>query len=134
MPTPTPTNTINLGGLDLPSALVWLERYSQTTVVANERRTIGGKLRISPVKLSAGLFVTLEATEDHGWLTRDQVQALQEMASDPSAVYTLLFNGVSYSVTFRHSQAPTVSMQPLIARTEDFADDLFIGQIKLITL
>lgn len=126
--------TIELGGLALSPELVWLERHTEQTVLATERRTLGGKLRISTAKLQAGFPITLEASEDRGWLTKEQADTLLALASEPAAVYTLLFNGVEYSVAFRHSSGSAVELRPLIARLNQQDDDWFIGQIKLITL
>lgn len=125
---------ISLGGIELSNSMVWQERYTGRSVQATERRFLGGGLHITAAKLTGGKPITLAAGEEFGWLTRDQVEQVMALASDPVGVYTLLFNGASYEVAFRHSEAPAVEMFPLIARTNDESGDYFAGQIKLITL
>lgn len=125
---------ISLGGVELNNALEWVERYSQARTVGTSRRTLAGRLRLTAQRLVGGKPITLEATQDHGWLDRNQLRAVEDMALDPTGVYTLVFGSESYQVAFRHAEAPVVSFRPLVHRTEDAAEDQFVGQIKLIVL
>lgn len=125
---------IKLDALELNNSMVWLERYSPTDTLASERRTLGGRLIRYSFKQSKGEPITLEATQDYGWLTKAQAVQLIAMAADPLAIYTLTFNAQEISVAFRHSQSPAVALQPLIPRTQDGDEDYFIGQLKFITV
>jgi hypothetical protein len=126
--------TITLGGVTLSDSMVWAERYGSFGVAQNVRRTLGGTIYLSSAKLVGGVPITLEATEEYGWLTRTQAQSILALAADPDGLYTLVFNGVSYSVAFRHNEPPAVALRPLIPRTADEAGDWLVGAIKLITL
>lgn len=126
--------TIILGGVELNTSMEWLERYAKQPVAQVAKRTLGGGVYVSAINVNGGRICTLEATEDHGWLTRTQLEAVEAMAEDAGGVYTLQFNGVEYSVVFRHHESPAVDFKPLIARTADASSDYYIGQIKLLIL
>lgn len=126
--------TITLGALSLPNTLRWAERYTAQLIAGNERRTLGGSIVYSNLQLVGGRPITLNGGEDFGWMTRTQVESVLTMAQDPIGSYTLAFNGINYTVVFRHAESPAAEFAPLIARTADFEDDWYVGTIKLITL
>lgn len=124
---------ITLGGITLPD-MIWSDRYESQQVAQTIKRTLGGKPVIFVGALIAGRSITLEATTNFAWLTRDQVAAVQALADVADGVYDLIYNAVTYSVMFRHADAPAVSFTPNLARVAQFAADNFTGTIKLITV
>lgn len=82
---------------------------------------------------SGGRPITLEASEDH-WLTRAQADALRVLAAAPGASYALSLRGESYTVVFRHHDAPALDLAPLVDYADTEAADPYTGVIKLMTL
>jgi hypothetical protein len=74
--------------------------------------------------------VDLVATEDQGWLTRAQVQALLTRAAMAGWVGVLSYEGVSYRWRFRSEDPPAVDVSPIIPRPNHAAGDYYTGRIK----
>ena len=79
--------------------------------------------------LDKGRPVTLEAEEDVTWLDRATVEALEAMAAQAGATFTLIWEAESLSVMFRHHDAPAIQFRPIWPH-----HDLFIGTIKLMSV
>ena len=120
-------------GIDLNRGLIWQDRFQFTTQASSVERTVGGRQAIWVQQLLAGRPITLTATNDQGWLTKAQVDALQALADAGAASYTLLIDDVVYVVRFRFHEPPVLDMQPLIPRNNPEDTDYFIGTIKLMT-
>lgn len=127
-------STITLDGVTLNPNMVWLERGQTLEVAQSMRYTLGGRPVFQVGTLLAGIPITLEATDDHGWITRAVWQQIVAKALIPGAQYVLQFDGVSYPVMFRAHDAPAVDMQPIVPRVTHEDSDYFIGQIKLVTV
>ena len=125
---------IVLDGLSLSGSLRWVDKNSFSPVAQSVRRTLGGGLVVFARSLSAGRPVTLEATEDTGWLTAAMVDSLTAKAAVPGAVYAFTYHGESLNVVFRHDESPALDMQPLQPKATVLAGDFFIGTIKLLTV
>lgn len=126
--------TIRLATLDLPPGLQWPDEYAGLDPVAQTvKRRLDGGLAVYPRGQSGGRSITLVATADH-WLTRAQADALMALAADPGAVYPLSLRGQTFSVLFRHHDAPAADLAPLIDYEDPEAADPMIGSIKLMTV
>lgn len=125
--------SIVLNGVTLNPNLVWTDKYQSQTVLQTQLRTLDGTSVVYTRGLTGGQNITLEATTDQGWLDLTMVNALMGLAATPGAAYTLVIDGTSYEVVFRHHEAPALDLTPLIARTTPDAGDYFIGTIKLMT-
>jgi hypothetical protein len=130
--------TISLDGVTLDDSMVWRERYSSSGVAQTVRRTLGGVPVVFAETLEKGVPITLAATEVNGMLLgalrRSVVTQILARAAVTGAVYILNFNGVTYSVIFRHDDPPAVAMEPISPRTADANEDYFRGEIKLLTV
>ncbi len=120
-------------GIDLNRCLIWGDRFQFTPQASTVERTIGGRQAIWVQQLQAGRPITLTATNDQGWLTKAQVDALQLLADAGAASYTLLLDDVTYTVRFRFQEPPVLDFQPLVPRNNHEDTDYFIGSIKLMT-
>lgn len=126
--------TIRLGGVLLSGSLQWTDRYAFTPVAQEVKRTLGGVPVVFSQGLTGGRPVTLEATEETGWLTYSMLQSVIAMASVPGAVYTLDFHGETLSVVFAAHENPAIDLKPLQPRAVPQPMDYYIGTIKLMTV
>jgi len=124
---------ITLDALTLPAGLVWVDEWDADAVQQTVRRRLDGGLSIFPRGNVAGRPITLEATPDH-WLTRTQAEALAALAAVPGQRMTLTLHGATYSVAYRHQDAPALELRPLIDYADPLPDDPVIGRVKLMTL
>lgn len=124
---------IQLDGFDLPPGMVWQDRYAWSPVVQSVRRTIGGSVIINTA-VSTSRPMTLIALADQGWLLKPQVDYLQTLAAVEGGVYSLTVGSETFSVMFRHQEAPAVEVSPLIPRGVPLEDDYFIGVLKFMTV
>lgn len=125
---------ISLGGVALNDNMIWADRHRWSPVAQSVRQTLGGAQIVYSSSLMGGRPITLVAVEDQGWLTLAQLQAVQEMADQSGAVYTLVIDSESYQVVFKHDDPPALEFSPLIARATPVSGDFFIGVIKLMTV
>lgn len=128
--------TVSIGGVALEpeSDVIWQDRYASQDVAQVNRRTLGLRLVVFAGALVAGKAITLQATDNYGWLRKATVDALIALANVPGAIYTLVFGAETFSVIFDHSGGPAVDMKPLVARVAHATTDYFTGTIKLLTV
>lgn len=125
---------ITLNGVALSGSLQWTDKHSYSSVAQEVKVTLGGNPVIYSKALRGNRPVTLQATEETGWLRLTMVQALEAMASVPGAVYTLDFHGEIFNVVFAHHDGAPLDLQPLQPKAVPQSDDCYIGTIKLITV
>ncbi len=125
---------ITLGGVNLPKALHWPDRYAFSPAKHSVKRTLGGGRVVFHSGLVFGRPITLVGSEENGWLTKAQADALQSMSDAPGVVYNLAIGAESFSVMFRHEEPPALSLRPLIPRLVPVEGDLFVGEIRLVTV
>lgn len=125
---------IVLDGLTLNGSLQWQERDGWQPVGQATRRTLGGNLVVYHQAIEAGMPITLEATEETGWIKRSVLTQLVQKASVPGAVYAFEYHGATYDVVFRHNEPPALEFRPLIPRATPLPDDYYIGTLKLLTV
>jgi len=126
--------TIVLGGVTLNPNMVWVDRFISQKVGQSLKRTLGGRPVIYSGAVGFGISITLEATEDYGWLPKSDVDQLVTFAEGVGSIFTLTFNAVNYDVVFRHNEPPALDFRPFVPRVAHVATDYFIGQIKLVTV
>lgn len=105
-----PTHT--LGAVQIPRGLVWEDELSWSAVETAADYGLTGSLIIDAAVKQNGRPITLVGSNDAGWITRTQLQALHALAAVPLATYTLtLADERVFTVRF----AP--GAQPIDART-----------------
>lgn len=125
---------ITLDGIALPAGLLWSDEFAVTRVAQTVRRTLDGSVVVFYGELRAGLPITLESEPDAGWLTRAQIEALALRASSPGGVYPLVLRGQTWTVMFRHQDAPAFEAKPLVSVVNPQAGDFYIATLKLMTV
>lgn len=128
---------ITIGGVELGGtarSIQWVDRFSESSVVADTRRFLSGNLRVLQAPTSAGRRITLDSAQNQGWLSLDQVTALQGLSEVLGATYTLDFDGELYEIVFDHSEGAAVDYVPLIYKPSYVSGDYFTGTIHLLTV
>ena len=104
-----------LGGIALPTGLQWVQAGHAQGRGSVARLDLGG----NPWVFTAPALrrITLVATEDMGWLTTAQVQALHSLAAT-SADAVLVWQDPTHSrsmrVAFDHEQGPAVATTEIV--------------------
>ena len=131
---------IKLGGVVLNPSMNWKDRFQSYQVAQSVNRTVGGRAIVFATPLRAGRKITLESTQDSGWLDYNTLKILSDMAASVGG--TFLFeigdetsgNIEQFNVIFRHNEPPALDMQPIVNRPLHDATDYFHGSIKLLTI
>ena len=123
-----------LDGIALPEGLLWSDEFAVARVAQTVRRTLDGSVVVFYGEMRAGLPITLESEPDAGWLTRTQIEALALRASSPGGVYALVLRGKTWTVMFRHQDAPAFEARPLIPVANPHAGDFYLATLKLMTV
>jgi hypothetical protein len=126
--------TITLDAIPLPPSLLWEDEFDAAPVVQTVQRTLAGGLLVQYGGLTAGRPITLASQSDAGWATRTTVQALQQRAAVPGGIYALSLRGVTYSVMFRHHEAPALAANPLIHLAAPADGSYYLITLRLITV
>lgn len=128
--------SITLGPVTLPAGLLWSDEYQDQPIAQTIRRRLDGGLAVYAHANLAGRPITLTTGADQ-WLTRAQGDALAALAAVPGALYTLTFSNrtaTTFTVAWRHQDAPALDLQPLIDYADPVTTDLLVGTIKLMTV
>lgn len=126
--------TVTLEGVSLNPNLVWDDEHAWSPVAQSVRPTLDGGLAVFHATLAAGRPITLKSTQDTGWLTKTQVDAIAALADTPGGVFTLDIRGVARQVMFRHQDAPAFEAAPLIPRPNPASTDWYLATLKLMQL
>ena len=116
-----------LGGIVLPDETQWSDQHEWSPVAQEVATTLGGNTVFFAQGLTGGQPITLEIEDGITWVDRETVDAIQAMADQPGATFTLVWEVQAMTVQFRHHNKPALSLQPLWPN-----HDLFTGTIKLI--
>ena len=127
-------NTLNLDALPLPSGLTWTDRDDWQPVAQTARPTLDGGLAVFHRPLLAGRPITLTSSETSGWVSRQTLDALQALASEPGSLHTLALGDESFTVLWRHNDPPALQAEPLVARLNPDPGDWFRVTLKFTAL
>lgn len=125
---------IILDGIQLPAGLLWSDEFAASQVAQTVRYTLDGSVVVFYGQWQAGLPITLESQPDAGWLTRAQVEALALRAASPGGVYLLQLRGQTWTVMFRHHEAPAFDARPLVPLANPQPGDFYLATLKLMTV
>lgn len=125
---------ITLDGITLPAGLLWSDEFAMPRVAQNMRRTLDGSMVVFYGEMRDGLPITLESEVDSGWFTRTQIEAIALRAASPGGVYALTLRNQTWSVMFRHQDAPAFEAKPLVSKTNPQPGDFYLATLKLMTV
>ncbi len=128
-----PPLTHTLAGIDIPRRLVWTDEFQWSAMERAQEMGLTGKLILDVAPRQGGRPITLASADDHGWLSRTQVLALQALADASDAPMPLqLADGRTFSVVF--APGNPVQADP-IARAELPPDNLpYVVTLSLVTV
>jgi hypothetical protein len=128
--------TLTLDAVTLDPDLRWVERQASQKVAQSVTPTIGGGVIVIAQEILAGQPITLESGEDFGFLTTEQVDAVNALADQVGGIFVLEVtegsNVETYEVMFRHEDGPAFAAVPLIPRIVPDPGDWFRVVIKLM--
>lgn len=125
---------LTLDGITLPAGLLWTDEFAMPRVAQNMRRTLDGSMVVFYGEMRDGLPITLESEVDSGWFTRTQIEAIALRAASPGGVYALTLRNQTWSVMFRHQDAPAFEAKPLVSKTNPQPGDFYLATLKLMTV
>jgi hypothetical protein len=122
--------------VDFSDDLTWTDEYEWHPVNQTAQRTITGALIVSSSTLTGGRPITLEPDEQGPWHSRDQVDALRNLAAAPGQVLTLTLRGQNYTVIFRHQDtgAAAVDAKQIIPFAAPIGTDFYKVTLRLMEL
>ena len=128
---------VSLNGVPLNSAMAWVDRFDAVGVGGFEEVhfSVTGRLVRRPYTHAGGRRITLEATEEYGWLPYSTVKTLWGLASlSPSLRMPFVYGTEpARSVVFvREDDTPALQLKPLVSRVVHADTDFFIGTINLL--
>lgn len=123
---------ISLGAVVLADGLVWAEEFQAMDIVQEVRQTLGGAPKVYSGQVKGPYPITLQSLDDQGWQKISVARQLLTMAKS-GGQYTLVLGAKTYTVEFRHYEAPVLEVQPLIPRSIPLDDDFCLITLKLVS-
>jgi hypothetical protein len=112
---------------------VWVDKESYPDLIASATESLSGKEIVSEASRGSHYPITLEGTNDYGWLTGATVDALRALSRVVGATYTLTYGGETYTVRFRNEQSGgAIQMKTRIPTSNPGASTIYIGKIYLM--
>jgi len=119
---------IRIGNLVLPD-LLWNNEFDYSKSGTLVTKTLGGKNILFENDIWDRNIDLISG--DSGWLRRDVVLQLLDMASVKNVTYLFIYGSQSLTVRFRNEDTPAVDVRPLIPKLAYLDNDFYIGTIKL---
>lgn len=120
--------------LQLDPDLTWSDEHAWSPVVHATRYKMDGALSIHVSKKKAGRPITLAAGDDYGWMLGSTLRQLQVWADIPRQQLTLSLRGESYTVVFRHNDAPAVQAESVDGYSDPIDTDWYRVTLKLMVI
>jgi hypothetical protein len=130
MPT---TLTDGVTTANLSDDMEWVDEFSWAPVSQERFRTLTGAQWLFEAALVAGRPITLVASDDRGWISRAEVQALLLLASAANPTLTLSLRGNNYAVAFDRSQG-AIGARAVLPLADVDPADAWIVTVRLITV
>lgn len=125
-----------LGLVQIPRQMVWVDEFAWTPVEKTTGYSTTGALLVDVGERQAGRPITLQATDEHGWMARSLVQEVRALAADPEGVYTFTHaDGREFLVMFAAGD-DAVSAVPISGtRPELPADNYpYVTTVRLVEI
>lgn len=124
---------IILNGITLNPSLMWVDEFNYATVQQKLVFSLDSGYRIYGRQAPNNRPITLVASDESGWLTREMVLAIKAIESVPKAEYILTIRNQDFNIVFRHDDPPAFEVFPLIPRGGSLTGDYFRGTLKLFS-
>lgn len=117
--------------LTLHPDLYWPDENNWHPVEQVVLRTVTGALIVSAATRQKGRPITLQPENDgSGWMNRATCEQLRSWALVPGQQLTLTLRGTTYSVIFRHHDAPAIEARPVVHWSDVQSDDWYLVTLK----
>lgn len=120
--------------IQLPDDILWADRYSWSPVSQTVTPSITGASIIDIGTRVAGRPITLVSDETHAWITYADTTLLKTWAATPGCEMALSIFGTTYTVIWRHHEAPALELIPIVDYSVPDAADYFFGTLKLMEI
>ena len=125
----------NVTTVELPEGLHWNDEHNWQAVGSSFTRGLTGKPIIQTQAATKGRPITLVPYSDQAaWWTRAELNALQTWLNTPDKKLTLVFMGTSFSVMFRHYDAPAVEAKPVMFYSDPNDSNYIQPTFKFVTV
>lgn len=124
---------LTLDSLLLPDDLLWTDEFDWTPTEQHQTRTLTGALVFETAQRQGGRPITLSGGQNHGWASREQVDALVAKLSLTTPLTLLLPDARSFVVRFKHEDKP-IEAKPIVDYRIMETSDYYALVIKLITV
>ncbi|CAN7366086.1 hypothetical protein LJR118_002175 [Acidovorax sp. LjRoot118] len=124
-----------LGLVQIPRGMVWVDEFSWSPVEKTTEYSTTGALLVDVGERLAGRPITLQATDEHGWLARTVLQDVLALAADPEGVYVFTHaDGREFTVMFAPDD-PVTATPFASTRPELPGDDYpYVTTVRLIEI
>jgi hypothetical protein len=118
-----------LGTFNFPTGTIWQNELDYIPIRQATKRTTDGGMVFWQQNLMGGQQITIQFSEKTTWLTHDQVVEIRALASSGQSL-AFTWDNFSTSVYFDYNKPFNFSR---IYESEENSDDLFFGQLNLIS-
>lgn len=115
-----------LGGIQLPSSILWDDRHAAQGLISVTRVDLAGRPVVWTPRAKS-YQIALRADESYGWLPAATVQALAALAATSAGPHILDWEGATYTTYFAGGKS--IDVHELLP-----GSNLFIGSINLVIL
>ncbi len=127
--------TLSYSGTNISlDELTWNDEHRWSPVVQEVQRGLTGSIIVHAAALQAGRPVTLQSSDRTGWLRLAAVKQLRNWAAGPGQTLTLTVRGDTFSVVFRHQDAPALEADPVFDVSDPEDDDFYRVALRLMTV
>ncbi|AUR95997.1 hypothetical protein NVP1215B_079 [Vibrio phage 1.215.B._10N.222.54.F7] len=123
---------LKLGDVDLNPNMHLPELNQSNSIAMTTRPTLSGGVAVFQKAIFRGQKLQLIATNDQGWVTKENRDKLLEQAGIVGNILVLTAGSKKYNVMFDHTDGAAVSLEPFINRLDALDGDYFTGTINLI--
>lgn len=95
-----------LDGITLSDGLLWSDEFDYTPVKQNIKTMLDGSQLIQEGVAQAGRPITLQGTEQRGWVKRSALEQLFAKLTIATPMALSLPDGRSFNVRWRHNDKP----------------------------
>lgn len=128
------TLTVGAAVVELPADLYWSDELAWNAVEQTVQRSLTGALVVSTQARQGGRPISLEPplAGVSAWMTRSDLEQLQDWANQPGLVLTLSIRDQSYQVVWRHQESPVIDATPVIFYADVALDDAYTAKLKFM--
>lgn len=108
-----PLTKVYIDDIQLPDVVI-KDEFGRKMVFSEFDRALDGTPIIWEQPIMSGQSLDLVGGEDFGWITREYLTYLKELAEEERTEYTLYHSGNAMLVRFRNEDPPVVSAEHVV--------------------